>query len=200
MIPSYISSSETSFAPASIITTFSAVPATVSSRRLFSLWAAVGLMMYSPSTSPTKTPAIGPFHGISEIDSAIDAPSIAEISGEQSLSTDMTVRLRETSLRRSFGNRGRIGRSMTREVSIAFSDGLPSLLKYPPGIFPTEYCLSSKSTDRKSIPSRGFAFAVAVARMAVSPYLTRQDPFASPASFPVSIFSGLPASSYSNTL
>ena len=52
---------------------------------LFSLCAAVGLMTYSPSTSPTKTPAIGPFHGISEMDSAIDAPSIAVISGEQSL-------------------------------------------------------------------------------------------------------------------
>ena len=33
-------------------------------------------------------------------------------------------------------NSGRIGRSMRREVSVSFSVGRPSRLKYPPGILP----------------------------------------------------------------
>ena len=43
--------------------------------------------------------------------------------------TDMTSRERATSLRRSFGNRGRTGRSITREVRIAFSEGFPPRLR-----------------------------------------------------------------------
>ena len=76
-----------------------------------------------------NTPPIGPFHGISEMDSAMDAPIIAVISGEQSGSTDITVSVSATSLRRSFGNNGRMGRSITREVRTAFSDGFPSLFR-----------------------------------------------------------------------
>jgi hypothetical protein len=34
------------------------------------------------------------------------------------------------------GNSGRIGRSMSREVSVSFSEGRPSRLKKPPGILP----------------------------------------------------------------
>lgn len=43
------------------------------------------------------------------------------------------------------------------EVRIAFSEGRPSRLRYPPGMRPTAYILSSKSTDsgRKSMPSPG---------------------------------------------
>ena len=118
-----------------------------------------------------KRPPIGPFHGMSEIERATDAPIIAVISGEQSLSTERTVSERFTSFLKSFGKRGRIGRSITLDVRIAFSDGLPSLLRYPPGILPTEYILSSKSTERgkKSIPSLGAGDAVAQAKTTVSP-------------------------------
>ena len=128
MIASNIVSSGTSFAPASIITTFFCDPATVSSRVLSWRCLKSGLMMILPSTSPTWTPAIGPFHGISEIESAIEAPSIAATSGSQSGSTERMSRLIATSLRRSFGKSGRIGLSMTLEARIDLSVGLPSLL------------------------------------------------------------------------
>ena len=171
MMALYISSSETSFAPASIMTIFCIVAATVSSSVLSSRCALVGLMTGLPSTMPTKTPPIGPFHGISEMERAMDAPIIPAISCEQSGSTAMTVSEIATSLRRSFGNRGRIGRSMTREVRMAFSPGRPSRRRNPPGILPAAYILSSKSTERgrKSMPSRGFSDAVAHASTTVSP-------------------------------
>ena len=54
---------------------------------------------------------------------------------------------------------------------MAFSEAFPSLLLKPPGIFPTAYCFSSYSTLRgkKSMPSLGFADAVAVDKTTVSP-------------------------------
>ena len=50
---------------------------------------------------------------------------------------------------------GRIGRSMRRAKSVADSGGLPSRLIKPPGILPTAYIFSSKSTvnGKKSTPS-----------------------------------------------
>jgi polyribonucleotide nucleotidyltransferase len=42
------------------------------------------------------------------------------------------------SLRQESGNSGRIGRSINLEVKTSFSDGRPSRLKNPPGIFPAE--------------------------------------------------------------
>ena len=39
---------------------------------------------------------------------------------------------------KSLWNRGLIGLSINRETKVSFSVGLPSLLKKPPGIFPTE--------------------------------------------------------------
>ncbi len=73
-----------------------------------------------------------------------------------------------------------MGLSIRREVKIAFSLGLPSLLMKPPGIFPTEYCFSSKSTlkGKKSIPSLGLLEATAVVSTTVSPYRNKADPFA----------------------
>ena len=87
---------------------------------------------------------------------------MAAISGEQSGSTDITVQTTETSLRMSFGNSGRMGRSITREAKTAFSEGRPSRFKNEPGILPTAYSFSSKSTEsgKKSMPSRGLAEAV----------------------------------------
>ena len=139
---------------------------------------------------------------MSEILKAIEVPIIAVISGEQSSSTDMTVHTTETSLRISLGNKGLMGLSITLEASIAFSEGLPSLFENEPGIFPTAYNLSSKSTERgkKSIPSLGFSDAVTATCTAVSPYLTRHEPFASWANFPVSTTNSLPANWVLNVL
>ena len=115
----------------------SSVDATVTAIRLFSRCSEVGLMIYSPSIRPTDTPEIGPFHGMSEMVSAMEVPTMAAISGRQSWSTLITVQTTETSLRMSFGNSGRIGRSITRDVKIALSLGRPSLLRKEPGILPT---------------------------------------------------------------
>lgn len=90
--------------------TRSAVEATVTCMSERASCSAVGLMTYSPSTRPTTTPEIGPSHGISEMEIEMEAPIMAVISGEQSGSTDMIrCQTMETSLRISFGNRGRMG-------------------------------------------------------------------------------------------
>src|SRR5665647_2816901 len=53
-----------------------------------------------------------------------------------------------TSLRRPLTNRGRSGRSISRQARIPSVDGRPSRRKNEPGILPTEYCRSSTSTVR----------------------------------------------------
>ena len=75
---------------------------------------------------------------MSEIESATLTPTMPAISGEQSWSTLITVHTTETSLRMSFGNSGRIGRSIMRLARIALSVGRPSRLRKEPGILPTE--------------------------------------------------------------
>ena len=80
---------------------------------------------------------------MSDIERAIEEPIIATISGVQSWSTDRTVATTWTSFLNPFGNKGLIGLSINLDVSIAFSEGLPSLFKKPPGILPTEYNFSS---------------------------------------------------------
>ena len=64
-----------------------------------------------------------------------------------------------------------MGRSMTRLVRMPFSPGRPSRRLKLPGMRPTEYIFSSKSTERgkKSMPSRGRADAVAQTSTRVSP-------------------------------
>ena len=74
---------------------------------------------------------------------AVETPIIAVISGEQSGSTDITVATTEQSFLKSLGKRGRMGRSIQREVRIAFSLALPSRRWKEPGIRPTEYIFSS---------------------------------------------------------
>ncbi len=122
-----IVSSSTSLAAASIMATKSAVEATVTAISESSLSSALGLIINSPSISPTETPETGPFQGISDMETATETPSIAVISGAQSGSTDITVATTLTSLRISFGNKGRMGLSITREARMAFSLALPSL-------------------------------------------------------------------------
>ena len=59
----------------------------------------VGLMTNSSFTRPTRTPAIGPIKGISEMQSAAEAPIMAASYGALSCSTDITVATICTSLR-----------------------------------------------------------------------------------------------------
>jgi len=170
-MPLSMTSSDTSFAPASTIRTASAVPATVSASSEASRCSSVGLTMYSPSMKPTLTPLIGPAHGISLIASAAEEPIIAGMSGELFVSTDMTVATTDTSCRMPFGNSGRSGRSMSREVRMAFSAGRPSRRFQLPGMWPTAYSFSSKSTlsGKKSMPGRGVSETVQFVSTHVSP-------------------------------
>ena len=126
-IASNIISFGISSAPASIIVIFSLVAATVNVNLLFSLCSAVGFIIISPSTYPTFTAAVGPPNGISEIESAQDAPIILQTSGELSCSTDKTVATTHTSFLKSFGNNGLNGLSIALDVKIALSAGFPSL-------------------------------------------------------------------------
>ena len=142
-IASNITSSGTSFAPASIIAIFSSVPATVNVKSDTFLCSSVGFITIFPSTNPTFTAAVGPPNGISEIESAADAPIIAATSGELSCSTERTVATTTTSFLKSFGNSGLNGLSIALDVNIALSLGFPSLFWNEPGIFPTEYNFSS---------------------------------------------------------
>ena len=80
-----------------------------------------------PSTYPTSTAAVGPPNGISEIDSAAEAPIMAHTSGEQSGSTANTVATTHVLFLKSFGNNGLIGLSIALDVSTALSAGFPSL-------------------------------------------------------------------------
>ena len=120
-----------------------AVPATDNSISELSFCSVVGLITYSPFTRPTSTPAIGPSNGISEIHNANEEPNIAAISGGQLGSTDITVFVICTSLRKPSANIGRIGRSIRRAVRVACSLGRPSRLIKPPGILPAAYIFSS---------------------------------------------------------
>ena len=68
--------------------------------------------------------------------SAADVPISAGMSGSTSGFMEMTVATTCTSLVKPFGNSGRMGRSMSRQTSVSFSEGRPSRLKKPPGILP----------------------------------------------------------------
>ena len=85
---------------------------------------------------PTLAAPIGPWKGTPVRDSAAEAPIIAAISEENSSSEEITVDIIWTSFLNSSGNSGLIGLSINLDVSVSFSVGLASLLKYPPGIFP----------------------------------------------------------------
>ena len=127
--------------------------------------------MKLPSINPTWTPATGSSNGIPDKHNPIDAAFIASISGRLSFSTETTVQTTWTSFLYPFGNKGLIVLSTALPCRIAFSDGLPSLLINPPGIFPTEYNLSSYSTLRgkKSIPSLGSSDLFTFVKITVSP-------------------------------
>ncbi len=84
--------------------------------------------MYSLPILPTITPATGPSNGIFDTPNASDDANSAVISGVLSGSTDSTVFITCTSLRKFSSNIGLIGLSIKRAVRVALSLGLPSLL------------------------------------------------------------------------
>ena len=147
----------------------------------------VGLSTSSPSIRPTRTAATGPMKGSGDSISAAEAPLIASTSCAATKSAESTVPMICTSLRKPFGQSGRIGRSTMRAFSVARSEALPSRLKKPPGILPAAYIFSSMSTvsGKKSVPSRASGRPTAVASTRVSPLETRTAPSACLASRPV---------------
>ena len=68
--------------------------------------------------------------------SAAEAPIIDTMSGSFSRSWLSTVQTTCVSFRKPGTKSGRIGRSISRETSVSFSEGRPSRLKKPPGILP----------------------------------------------------------------
>src|SRR6266540_830341 len=180
-------SSGISSAPASTIVSPSLVPTTIRSSVLsFSVSCSVGLTTSRPSIIPMRTAPTGPLKGSGEIISAAEAPFRHRMSCGVTRSAESTVQITCTSLRKPFGQSGRIGRSIIRAVRIARSVGLPSRLKKPPGIFPAAYIRSSTSTvsGKKSAPSRASIRPCAVASTIVSPARTTTEPSACLASLP----------------
>ena len=120
----------------STITIVWSLPDTTISISDSSICVLVGLTTNSPSSLPTLTVAIGPLNGMSEIISAAEAPTPANVSAIFSPSLDITVMITCVSFLNDFGKRGLIGLSVRRLVKISCSDGRASRLKNPPGILP----------------------------------------------------------------
>ena len=85
---------------------------------------------------------IGPWKGAGLSAKAAEAPITDSTSGSFCWSLERTRHWIWTSFRKSSGNSGRIGRSISRMVRISFVEGLPSRLKNPPGTLPAAYWFS----------------------------------------------------------
>ena len=85
---------------------------------------------------PIRTAAIGPLNGIPEIISAVLAAGnvqdvrIIHAVTRHDIAHDLNF------VTKSFGNKGRIGRSVRRLVNTSRVVGRPSRLRYPPANFP----------------------------------------------------------------
>ena len=79
---------------------------------------------------------MGPSKGMPEIISAAEAALMARTSCGLTWSAPTMVPTMCTSLRKPSGNEGRSGRSMSRQVRMAWSELLPSRRKNEPGILP----------------------------------------------------------------
>ena len=119
---------------------------------------------------------------------AAEAALMASTSWGFTWSAPKIVPTTWTSLRNPSGNDGRRGRSISRQVRMAWSVARPSRRKNEPGILPAAYIRSSMSTVRgkKSVPSRTERDAVAVTSTMVSPMRPTTAPSACWASLPVS--------------
>ncbi len=150
----------------------------------------VGLMMYSPSMRPTRTPAIVFSSGISESAKAAEAPVIASTSPSFSVSAETTKAMICVSKCQPEGKSGRIGRSMQRLVRTSFSVALPSRLKKPPGMRPGRVgVFAVVDGQRQEVDALARVAGVAGGdehhRVALS--RTTTEPSACLASFPVSM-------------
>ena len=146
-------------------------PATTMSKTASSSSVWVGNATHWPSISATRTPPIGPENGRPASWVDIDAALIARTSYSLSGFSARTVMTTWISLRRPDTNDGRSGRSISRQVRMASSDGRPSRRKNEPGIRPAAYIRSSTSTvnGKKSNWSLGFLLAVVADSTIVSP-------------------------------
>ena len=124
----------------------------------------------------------------------MDEPIIPNTSGGMLVSTESAVATTHTSLNNPFGKSGRIGLSISLEVRIALSLALPSRRLKLPGILPTAYNFSSKSTlsGKKSIPGRGSGDMLTFVITTVSPHLMMHEPLDSPPYLPTSTVISLP--------
>ena len=97
-----------------------------------------GLTTNSSSIKPILIAPSGPKNGKPDKVNAALAATIATTSESFSWSCDNTVQVTWVSFLKSLWNNGLTGLSINRETNVSFSVGLASLLKKPPGIFPTE--------------------------------------------------------------
>ena len=136
-MPSYITSSGTWSAAASIMTTFLCVAATVTVMRLVSRSALVGLKRYFSPSQPRLMPAMGPLkgdvadaHGGGSADHGGDLRRAVAVNA-QHLALDGHV------VPEVAGKSGRMGRSIRRLASTAGRLGRPSRRMKLPGMRPT---------------------------------------------------------------
>ena len=154
-------------------------PATTMSNVACSSCGWVGNATHWSLISATRTPPIGPANGRPASWVDIDAALIATTSYRCSGLSERIVSTIWISLRRPLTKDGRSGRSMSRQVRIASSDGRPSRRKNEPGMRPIAYIFSSTSTvsGKKSRFSLGCFDATVEERMTVSSSrTTRADP------------------------
>ena len=146
-------------------------PATTMSKVASASCSWVGKATHWPLIRATRTPPMGPENGRPASWVDMDAALIATTSYRCCGSSERMVSTIWISLRRPLTKDGRSGRSMSRQVRIASSDGRPSRRKNEPGIRPTAYIRSSTSTvsGKKSRLSFGFLDAVVADRTTVSP-------------------------------
>src|SRR3569833_1299926 len=163
-------------------------PATTMSKAASSSSLCVGKATHWPRISATRVPPTGPENGRPDSWVDADAPLMARTSYRWSGSSASTVMTTWTSLRRPLAKVGRSGRSMSRQVRIASSDGRPSRRKNEPGILPIAYIRSSTSTvsGKKSNWSLGWRPAVVADSSVVSPMVATTEPAACLARRPVS--------------
>jgi hypothetical protein len=164
-------------------------PATTMSKVASASCSWVGNATHRPLISATRTPPMGPENGRPASMVDMDAALIATTSYRCCGSSARIVSTIWISLRSPLTKDGRSGRSMSRQVRIASSDGRPSRRKNEPGIRPAAYIRSSTSTvsGKKSRPSLGCLDAVVAESTTVSPSrVTRAEPAAWRASLPVS--------------
>ena len=136
MMASCISGSAISWANPSIMTIARSVEATIRSRSPAFSSAAVGRTTSLPSIRPSRIEPIGPMNGRRARRTVAEAPIIDRTSASLIRSAEIGPAWIWTSSRNESGKRGRIGRSISRDVRISFVVGRPSRLMNPPGNLP----------------------------------------------------------------